>query len=181
MDAEISPLPALCGNTLAQLARGVFGEGDGEDFVGAGVPAGDEIDDPVNEHGGLAGARTGDDEHRSVNVFDSFLLLRIGREGQDNSPLKLRIIFARAVDVQGGRGLRKGSRTAVALQEQQPSKVVPAVPVKLEQRRCLSLPRQSKLFLPKALQGGIKGMVAVLLDVERQIQSMDQKCLYFPR
>ena len=50
-----SPQPQL------ELARRLLGEGDRDDAIDGGPPASQDIDDAVDEHGGLAGARRGFD------------------------------------------------------------------------------------------------------------------------
>jgi hypothetical protein len=40
----------------------------------------DQVCDAPGEDGGLPGARAGDDQHRPVNMFDSFALALVGLE-----------------------------------------------------------------------------------------------------
>jgi len=73
-------------DALPEFAGGIFGEGDGENLSRLRMALLDEVDDAFDQHRGFAGARAGNDEHRSVNVLDGFLLLRVEVEGgQGNS------------------------------------------------------------------------------------------------
>ncbi len=64
-------------DALGHLVGGLVGEGDGEDGVGRDAALLDEIGDAVGDDAGLAGAGAGEDEHRAVDGFDGFALLRI--------------------------------------------------------------------------------------------------------
>ncbi len=48
--------PQLIARPLAQLGRGLVGEGEGEDCVGRDAVGGDQVAVAVDEHSGLAGA-----------------------------------------------------------------------------------------------------------------------------
>ena len=59
--------------------RRLVGEGDGEDFVGPRASRGQNVRDARGEHTGLAGARTGQHQHRTVQRFHGVALLGIER------------------------------------------------------------------------------------------------------
>ena len=68
------------------LARRLIGKGDREDFARSRAPGGENVGDAHREHAGLAGAGTGQHQHRPVERFDGKPLLRvqageIGRRG----------------------------------------------------------------------------------------------------
>ena len=48
------------GDALVELGGGLAGEGQSQDLVGADLPGGDQIDDPLGHGGGLARAGSGD-------------------------------------------------------------------------------------------------------------------------
>ena len=55
-------------DALRHLARGLVGEGEGEDLLRPRLLRGDEVGDAAREDGGLAGARAGHDEQRARAV-----------------------------------------------------------------------------------------------------------------
>src|SRR5271165_6186049 len=55
---------------VPHLARGLVGEGDGEDFMGARPSRRDQMGDTRREDPSLADARAGEHEHRSFQQFD---------------------------------------------------------------------------------------------------------------
>ena len=69
-----------CSDTINQLRGGVAGVGDGQDFVGAGGFALDEVSNAPRQHRGLAGPGAGDHQHRTMDVLDSLTLLVGGYE-----------------------------------------------------------------------------------------------------
>ena len=64
-------------DAFLHLARGLVGEGDGEDLARPGLAGGDEMGKPRSQRRGLAGARAGEDEHRSFGRQHRFALRRI--------------------------------------------------------------------------------------------------------
>ena len=53
-------------DALLHLARGLVGEGDGEDLARPGLAGGDEVGEAGGQRGGLAGAGAGEDQHRAL-------------------------------------------------------------------------------------------------------------------
>ena len=74
------------GDALVQLGSGLSGEGQSEDLVGADLPGGDQVDDPLGHGGGLARAGSGDDQERAESVSDDARLLLGG--GVDTQRLR---------------------------------------------------------------------------------------------
>lgn len=64
-------------DALLHLARGLVGEGDGEDRARVDVAGAEQVGDAVGEHAGLAGAGAGDDEQRPAVVLDGGALLLV--------------------------------------------------------------------------------------------------------
>ena len=79
---EVGPAQLLL-HPLPHLLRRILGVGDGQDFVGPGVSFADQMGDAPGEDGGLPRARAGDNQHRPVDMFDSFALalVRLERPG----------------------------------------------------------------------------------------------------
>ena len=78
-------------DTFLHLARGLVGEGDGENFMGAGAGGGDDVGDAGGEHARLAGARPCQHQHRAVHRLNRLALLgvqprHIGRPASRGSP-----------------------------------------------------------------------------------------------
>ena len=73
---SIAP-PQICGDALAHLARGLVGEGDGEDLARPGAAGGDQMGEASGERGGLAGAGAGEDQHRSFGRQHGLALRRV--------------------------------------------------------------------------------------------------------
>ena len=63
------------GDALAHLARGLVGEGDGENFVRAGASGRDQMRDARRQHAGLADPRAGQHQHGTVEGLDGAPLL----------------------------------------------------------------------------------------------------------
>ena len=61
-------------DALAHLLRGLVGERDREDLVGAGLARAQQVGDPVGEHAGLARAGAGQDQQRPLTVDDRLAL-----------------------------------------------------------------------------------------------------------
>ena len=59
---------------LGHLGRGLLGEGEGEDLLGADDLGRDQVRDAAREDGGLARAGAGDDEQRPFAVADGLAL-----------------------------------------------------------------------------------------------------------
>ena len=59
------------------LARGLVGEGDGQDLARGDVALRQQVGDPVGQHPGLARARAGHDEQRAALVHDGGPLLGV--------------------------------------------------------------------------------------------------------
>ncbi len=59
------------------LARGLVGEGDGEDFAGPRAARAEDMGDPAGQHPGLAGAGAGQHQNRAIQRFHRFALLGI--------------------------------------------------------------------------------------------------------
>ena len=59
------------------LARGLVGEGDGEDFAGPGAALAEDVGDAAGQHAGLAGAGARQHQHRAVQRFHRLALLGI--------------------------------------------------------------------------------------------------------
>ena len=79
-------LQAVDGGTLQflshaslHLRRGVVGIGERKNFVRAGVRFADEVSNALREHSGLPRARTGNHQHRTMNVSNGLLLAFIGK------------------------------------------------------------------------------------------------------
>jgi hypothetical protein len=69
------------GHALAHLRRRLVGEGDGEDAAGIDTTR-DEVGDPRRDDTGLARARPGQDQQRSLDGGDGVALRRIERREQ---------------------------------------------------------------------------------------------------
>ena len=61
-------------DAVAHLARGLVGEGNGEDAPRADVLLADEVGDAVGDDARLAGAGPGEDQQRPVGLLDGFAL-----------------------------------------------------------------------------------------------------------
>ena len=79
---EVGPAQLLF-HPLPHFLRRIPGVGDGKNFVGPGVSFADQVGDAPGEDGGLPGACAGDDQHRPVDMLDSFALalVRLERPG----------------------------------------------------------------------------------------------------
>ncbi len=62
---------------LAHLARGLVGEGHGEDVLGRDAADADQVGDAVRQHAGLAAARAGEHEQRTLGGLDRGALFGI--------------------------------------------------------------------------------------------------------
>ena len=74
-------------NALLHFARGLVGEGDGEDLAGPRLALGEDVGKPGGQHPRLAGARTRQHQQRAVQRFDGGALLgveraQVGRRGR---------------------------------------------------------------------------------------------------
>ena len=76
-------------DAVTHLAGGVDGIGQREDLVRLGMTFVDQALDTVGQDRGLAGARAGDHQHRSVNVLDGFSLAIIWSE-RNGAGIRLR-------------------------------------------------------------------------------------------
>ena len=65
------------GDPLAHLPRGLVGEGDNQQFPGAGPAGGQDVRQPRREHAGLAGAGAGKHQHGPLGRLDRRPLFRI--------------------------------------------------------------------------------------------------------
>ncbi len=70
-------MPSSACDARAHLLRRLVGEGDGEDAIGLGDAAADEVGDAVRDDARLAGARAGEDQERAFRLEYSFVLFRI--------------------------------------------------------------------------------------------------------
>ncbi len=71
------------------LARGLVGEGHGDDVLGADAAVLDQVRDFARDHAGLAGARAGEHQKRAADVAHGFLLPGI-ESGHTESGSRLR-------------------------------------------------------------------------------------------
>ena len=81
LDSRLSTLDWLrqkLADTLLHFARGLVGEGDGEDISGRDG-FGNEVRDAERDDAGLAGAGPGQDQQRPLEGFDGLALLGIER------------------------------------------------------------------------------------------------------
>ena len=62
---------------LAHFARGLVGEGDGQDLARPGLAGDDQVGEPRGERGGLAGAGAGEHQHRALGGQHRLALRRI--------------------------------------------------------------------------------------------------------
>ena len=74
---RLRPRPDQRRDALLHLARGLVGEGDGEDLPGRRAALGEQVGDAVGEHPGLARPGAGDDQQRPALVHDRGALLRV--------------------------------------------------------------------------------------------------------
>ena len=88
------------GDALVELGGGLAGEGQSEDLVGADLPGGDQVDDPLGHGGGLARAGSGDHQEGAEPVGDDARLLLGGSVDAERCRQGLRSELARA----GGGG-----------------------------------------------------------------------------
>ena len=65
------------GDPVAQLLGGLAGEGQRQHLVGAGAALLDAVDDRLDQGRGLAGAGTGQHQHRPARVVDDALLVGV--------------------------------------------------------------------------------------------------------
>ncbi len=73
------PGPEQALDPLGHLLRGLVGEGDGQDLVGADPALPDQERDPVGQGASLSTAGAGHDEHRALGLQDGFALDRVQR------------------------------------------------------------------------------------------------------
>ena len=66
-----------CPDAVLHLARGLVGEGDGEDLARPRAPGGEDVGDARREHARLARARAGEDEEGALGGLDRLALLRV--------------------------------------------------------------------------------------------------------
>ena len=85
-------LPDHLADAIFHLARGLVGEGDGEDFRGPRASKVENVCDAGGEHAGFAGSRAGEHQHRPVQRFHRFALLgvEVGEIGRSASPQRTR-------------------------------------------------------------------------------------------
>ena len=109
---SIAP-PEMRGDAVLHFARGLVGEGDGEDLARPGLAGGDEMGEPRGQRGGLAGAGAGEHQHRAFGRKHRLALgrieaLQIGGIG----------VWKQAIQALGevGRGERNGNRSGLELQ-----------------------------------------------------------------
>ena len=114
-------------DALAHFARGLVGEGDGEDLARPGAAGRDQVGEPGGQRGGLAGAGAGEDQHRAFGRQHGLALrrveaLEIGRVGGESQ----------AIQAPGGsrrRGTERQPRAADSGISEKVPKVVPDIPV----------------------------------------------------
>ncbi len=73
----VGPRADQADDALAHLARGLVGEGDGEDLAGPHAPGRQQVGDAVGQHPRLARAGAGDDQQRAALVDDRLALLGV--------------------------------------------------------------------------------------------------------
>ena len=64
-------------DALLHLARGLVGEGDGQDLPGPGAPRGEDVGEAGRQHARLAGARARQHQHRPVDRHHGLALLLV--------------------------------------------------------------------------------------------------------
>ena len=74
---SLDDLPDHRADARLHLARGLVGEGDGEDFGRARAAEREDVRDARGEHAGLAGSGAGKHQHRPVERLDRLALLRV--------------------------------------------------------------------------------------------------------
>ena len=85
-------LPHHLADAVFHLARGLVGEGDGEDFRRPRPPEIEDVRDARGEHAGLAGSRAGQHQHRPVQRLHRLALLgiEVGEIGRAALPERAR-------------------------------------------------------------------------------------------
>ena len=83
--------PISSADALLHLARGLVGEGHGQNLAGPGLAGGEDMGKPGGQHAGLAGAGAGQHEEGAVRRLDGGALfgieaLQIGRLGVRHGP-----------------------------------------------------------------------------------------------
>ena len=73
----LDDLPDHRADARLHLARGLVGEGDGEDFRRARAAEREDVGDARGQHARLAGAGAGEHQHRAVERLDRLALLRV--------------------------------------------------------------------------------------------------------
>ena len=76
---QVGPAQLLL-HPLTHLLGRILGVGDSQNFVGPGVSFANQVGDAPGEDRGLPRARTGDDQHRPVDMLDSFALALVRLE-----------------------------------------------------------------------------------------------------
>ena len=74
---SLDDLPDHRADAQLHLARGLVGEGDGENFEGTRAAKREDVRDARGEHAGLAGSRAGKHQHRPFERLDRLALLRV--------------------------------------------------------------------------------------------------------
>ena len=100
---SIAP-PESLRDALVHLARGLVGEGDGEDLARPGFAGRDQMGEPRGQCGGLAGAGAGEHEHRAFGRQYGLALRRV-------QALQIGGIGTSEQAIQAlGRGRRRGTK-----------------------------------------------------------------------
>ena len=121
-----SSAPPEIADALAHLARGLVGEGDGENLARPGFASGDQMGEARGQRRGLAGAGAGEDEDRPFGGQHGLALRRV-------QALQISGLRSRAGDsgtVRGrGRGTERQPTSAESAAFAEGSTVVPDIPV----------------------------------------------------
>ena len=96
-------LADVLADPLLHLARRLVGEGDGEDFGGAGAAEAEDMRDARGQHPRLAGSGAGQHQHRAVQRLDRKLLLGV-------QPRQIRCAGTRRHRACGNAARRRGGR-----------------------------------------------------------------------
>lgn len=74
---QVGPAQLLL-HPLTHLLGGILGVGNSQNFVGTGMAFANQASDALGQDRGLSGSRTGDHQHRSVNMLDGRALVLVG-------------------------------------------------------------------------------------------------------
>src|SRR5437763_375846 len=67
-------------HAISHFSRRIAGVGEGQDFVWLRMTVADQMFDAMGEDGGLAGARSGNYQHRAVDMLNRLALTLVGNE-----------------------------------------------------------------------------------------------------